>query len=118
MFTTALIASDLSPAADRLIDCLCAWRTAGLRKVVVAHVHNVRTTGGLVERIRREHEPRLAAQASRIENAGVRAQWRLEFGVPYVDLDRIAEQEETEVSRATRALETCPGSFDAVPDCR
>jgi nucleotide-binding universal stress UspA family protein len=58
--------------------------------VTLAHVHAVRTVGGLEEALRRDHEPKMEGQAERLRAGGVPADWRLAFGVPYLDLNRIA----------------------------
>jgi nucleotide-binding universal stress UspA family protein len=90
MFETVVIASDLSPASERVIRCAEDWKPFGLREVVVAHVHNIRHTGGLEPALRADHEPKLEAQAQVLRAAGLAASWRLEFGVPYLDMNRIA----------------------------
>lgn len=96
MFRKILFATDLSDASDRALDCIATWKAVGLEQVVVTHVHNIRHTGGLVEVLRADHEPKLAAQAARLEKAGIAASWRLNFGVPYLDIDRIAHDEQVE----------------------
>lgn len=96
MFKKVLFATDLSDASARVLDCVAAWKAVGLEGVIVAHVHNIRHTGGLVEVLRADHEPKLAAQASRLARAGVTVGWRLMFGVPYLDIDRIAHDERAE----------------------
>ena len=97
MFENIVIASDLSPASERVIRCVQAWRPFGLRNVVVAHVHHIRHTGGLVPVLRADHEPKLEAQAQVLRDAGLNASWRLEFGVPYLDMNRIAEDADADV---------------------
>lgn len=96
MFTRVLFATDLSPASERVIDCLGTWTRVGLGHVVAAHVHNIHHTGGLEVQLRQDHEPKLAAQVARLTAAGIDASWRLEFGVPYFDIDRIARDEGAE----------------------
>ncbi|GAB4242043.1 MAG: universal stress protein [Acidobacteriota bacterium] len=96
MFSRILVASDLSLASERVLDCVAGWKAGGLQKVVIAHVHNIgyaAGAAGLEESLRRDHEPKLEAQAQRIRDAGLHARWRLEFGVPYLEIQRIAEEE-------------------------
>jgi len=92
MFRTILFATDLSNASERAVDCVATWKAVGLEEVVVAHVHNIRHSGGLEDALRADHEPKLAAQASRLQAAGLAASWRLAFGVPYLDVDRLAHE--------------------------
>lgn len=96
MFARVLFATDLSLASERVVDCLGTWKALGLSQVVVAHVHHIRHTGGLELELRRDHEPKLAAQAARLRAAGIDGSWRLAFGVPYLDIDRIAHEEGAE----------------------
>lgn len=97
MFRRVLIASDLSPASDRVLDCVAGWKGVGLQKVIIAHVHNLNAAAGLEEELRRDHAPKLEAQAQRLRDAGSYASWRLEFGVPYLEIQRLAEEEGAEV---------------------
>jgi len=99
MFRSVLFATDLSAASDLARDCVARWGRLGLAKVTVAHVHNVQYAGGgagLEERLRADHTPKLERQAQRVRDAGVDASWRLEFGVPYLEVDRIAREEGAE----------------------
>ncbi|HLN58246.1 MAG TPA: universal stress protein [Thermoanaerobaculia bacterium] len=100
MFSRVLFATDLSPASDLALDCVAGWKDLGLSKVTVAHVHAIRYVGGaegLEEKLRADHAPKLERQAQRLRDAGVHASWRLEFGVPYMDVERIAREEGAEV---------------------
>ncbi len=90
MFHRLLVATDLSPASDRVVTCVGGWGALGLRLVTLAHVHAIRTVGGLQEKLRRDHEPKMERQAERLRACGVPADWHLAFGVPYLDLNRIA----------------------------
>lgn len=90
MFRRLVVATDLSLASERVVDCVASWTALGLQRVTLAHVHAVRTVGGLEGTLRRDHEPKLERQAERLRAAGVPAEWQLAFGVPYLDLDRIA----------------------------
>lgn len=80
MFRTIVVATDLSPASERVLDCVSSWRVIGLRKVVVTHVHNIVSSGGLEDTLRQAHEPKLERQADRLRQAGTSATWRLEYG--------------------------------------
>lgn len=99
MYSRVLFATDLSEASDLALDCVAGWKSLGLSKVTIAHVHAIRYVGGaegLEDRLRADHAPKLERQAQRVRDAGVFASWRLEFGVPYLDLERIAREEGAE----------------------
>ncbi len=100
MFKRALFATDLSQASDLAIECVTGWKDLGLTKVTVAHVHAIQYAGagaGLEERLRADHTPKLERQTQRLRNVGIHASWRLEFGVPYLEMDRLARDEGAEV---------------------
>lgn len=100
MFKHALFATDLSNASDLALDCVAGWQSLGLTRVVVAHVHSIKYAGGasgLEEHLTANHAPKLERQAQRLRDAGVASTWRLEFGVPYLEMERIAREESAEV---------------------
>lgn len=99
MYSHVLFTTDLSEASDLALDCVAGWKNLGLSKVTIAHVHAIRYVGGaegLEDRLRSDHAPKLERQAQRVRDAGVSASWRLEFGVPYLDIERIARAEGAE----------------------
>src|SRR5450756_184895 len=97
MFSRVLFATDLSPASDLALDCIAGWKGLGLRlsHVTIAHVHA--GAGGMEDALRVEHAPKLERQAQHVREAGVSASWRLEFGVPYLNIERIAREEGAEL---------------------
>lgn len=99
MFSRVLFATDLSEASNLALDCVLGWKELGLSKVTIAHVHAIRYVagaGGMEEQLRADHAPKLERQAQRVRDAGIFASWRLEFGVPYLDIERIAREEGAE----------------------
>lgn len=95
MYSHVLFATDLSEASDVALDCVAGWTNLGLSRVTIAHVHAICYVGGaegLEDRLRADHAPKLERQAQRVRDAGVSASWRLEFGVPYLDIERIARE--------------------------
>ncbi len=96
MFTRVVFATDLSNASSLALRCVAGWKASGLETVTVAHVHNIDLIGGLEEELKLDHEPKLEAQAAALRDAGLAAQWRLEFGVPYWETNRIVAQERAE----------------------
>ena len=100
MYSRVLFATDLSEASDLALDCVAGRKNLGLSRVTIAHVHAIRYVGGaegLEDRLRADHAPKLERQAQRLRDAGVSASWRLEFGVPYLDIESIAREEGAEV---------------------
>lgn len=99
MFSNVLFATDLSEASNHALGCVAGWKNLGLAKVTLAHVHAIRYVAGaagLEDQLRADHAPKLERQAQAVRDAGISASWRLEFGVPYLDLERIAREEGAE----------------------
>lgn len=119
MFKRVLFATDLSPASELALDCIAEWKALGLTKVTIAHIHNIRYVGGaegLEEKLRQDHTPKLEKQAKKIKDAGIYASWHLAFGVPYLELEKIAKEENSEVvvigsHGASWIKEICLGSI-------
>ncbi len=96
MFSRVALATDFSDASNYTLECVAAWKELGLQKVTLVNVHDIHIAGGLQEMIRHDVEPRLARQQGRLCSAGLQATTRLEFGIPYLDIDRIAVEEGAE----------------------
>ncbi len=99
MFRRVLFASDLSEASNVALECVAGWQRLGLNWVTIAHIHSIKYAGGaagLEERLKADHAPKLEHQARRLREAGVGASWRLEFGVPYLEMERVAREEHAE----------------------
>ena len=93
MFSRVLFGTDFSPASDRALDCLARWKRFGLTKITLAHVHDIHTAGGLEEKLRERDEAEMSRQKSFVADHGLRVSSRVEIGIPYFELDRIAHEE-------------------------
>jgi len=70
MFRKALLATDLSPASDRVIEYAATLRALGCQELVLAHAIYVKHTVGLSETLQAEAAPQLAAQQQRLAAMG------------------------------------------------
>jgi len=97
-YSRVLFATDLSEASDLALDCVAGWKDSVCPRSRFARPrHPLRgRAAGLEERLRSDHAPKLERQAQRVRDAGIMASWRLEFGVPYLDIERIAREEGAE----------------------
>jgi nucleotide-binding universal stress UspA family protein len=62
MFKKALVATDLSPASDRVVEYAAALRALGCEDLVLAHVVSTSHTMGLRETLQAEEAPQLVAR--------------------------------------------------------
>ncbi|MBE0429806.1 MAG: universal stress protein, partial [Thermoleophilia bacterium] len=92
MFEKILIATDLSPAADCLVQCAAELKAIGLKQAVLAHVVYVANTPGLEDLLMEKAGPRLEHQKSLLEEQGIEVVTAMELGMPAYDLDILAER--------------------------
>jgi nucleotide-binding universal stress UspA family protein len=101
MFGRILVASDLSPASEALVDCLGFLKGVGTEEVVLAHVIYVSLKypyiGETEEAVAQLAAPRLEEQRRRLEAAGFRVTTAMPVGVPHVELDRLADEHKADL---------------------
>lgn len=98
MFKKALVATDLSDASDHVLGCLPSLRALGTTEVLLVHVIYIRLrypeTGGRDEAMVRSAAPRLAEQSAALEAAGFKVRTLMPVGVPYLQINRLAQEED------------------------
>ncbi|OHB54829.1 MAG: hypothetical protein A2Y07_07260 [Planctomycetes bacterium GWF2_50_10] len=92
MFRTILVATDLSEASDRVIECLHELREWGAEKAILVHALGVRHLEEIARLLTLEAEPTLAQQKAKLESQGFEATLEIASGVPGTEINRIAEQ--------------------------
>jgi nucleotide-binding universal stress UspA family protein len=92
MFSTILLATDLSPASDSVVDYAKTLRPLGCRRVVLAHVIYVKHMVGLSEALKEEASPKLDAQKMALEAEGFEVSVEMPVGVPGIELTRLAQE--------------------------
>lgn len=92
MFAKVLLATDLSPAWDEIINCAGELKVLGARELILAHVITVRFLGGFEERLRAEAAPKLAAAAERLRQQGFDVCTELVSGLPGLTLAELADR--------------------------
>ena len=92
MFEKILIATDMSPAADCLVQCAAELKTHELRQAVLAHVVYVANTPGLEELLKEKARPQLERQKKLLEKQGIAVDIALELGIPAHDLEDLADR--------------------------
>ncbi|MFA7537184.1 MAG: universal stress protein [Desulfuromonadales bacterium] len=92
MFEKVLVATDLSPASDCLLQCLGELKTVGTSEAVLAHVIYVTNTPGFEEAFAADSSPMLAQQKSKLEEQGFQVITEMKLGIPAFTLHDLAEQ--------------------------
>jgi nucleotide-binding universal stress UspA family protein len=96
MFEKLLIATDLSPASDCLLQCAGELKSTGLKQVVLAHVIYVANTPGLEDALEAEASPALMRQKATLEGQGIEVTTEMQLGIPARSLNELAEQHDVD----------------------
>lgn len=101
MLRKILFATDLSPYAGAVVDCVGGLRQAGVQQVVLLHV--IDQALGYVEgavgfdiigQLKIDAQQGLAREQGRLEEQGYEVRTRLEVGIPAKEIVRVAEEED------------------------
>lgn len=92
MFEKILIATDLSPASDCLLQCTGELKNIGVRQIVLTHVIYVANTPGLEDALRAEAAPIVARQKQALEDVGLEVIMEMPVGKPAHSLREVAMQ--------------------------
>jgi nucleotide-binding universal stress UspA family protein len=90
MFDTMVLATDLSPVWDEIINCGAEFKVLGCRKVVLTHVITAKFLDSLEATWRREAEPKLARQQGLLAAQGFEVAVELVLGLPAYMLNEVA----------------------------
>ncbi|GAB4379326.1 MAG: universal stress protein [Calditrichia bacterium] len=94
MFKKILIATDLSPASDAIIDCAHGFKRIGVEQVILCHALGLRYLETLKHEMLRHVEPKLAAQKKILEQQGLETFVEIPAGIPSVEINRLAEEKD------------------------
>lgn len=92
MFTTALIATDLSPASGNVLECLSGLRSLGTHRVILMHALGIRHLDEMKYLLAPQVEPYLAAQRDSVEAQGFDTTTVVAPGLPIFEVNRVAKE--------------------------
>lgn len=92
MFTKILIATDLSPASDAIVQCAQGFKRLGAEQVILCYALGLRHLEALRYELLPKVEPRLHQQQRWLELQGLPTVIEIPSGVPSVEINRIAEE--------------------------
>jgi nucleotide-binding universal stress UspA family protein len=115
MFTTALVATDLSPASDRVIGCLHGLRPLGTEQIILTHALGLRHLDEMRHQLAPLAEPKLRQQQQALEGQGFRVETLIVPGIPSWEINRVAKEKQVSMivigsHGATLAREVLLGS--------
>ena len=104
MFARILFPTDFSSYAERIARCLPELKDWGASQIVLLNVievgHPVGFDSDQLGRIiawKRDAQTRLQALQTVVEQTGIRVRARIELGVPYLDILRVADEEDVDL---------------------
>jgi nucleotide-binding universal stress UspA family protein len=90
MFDKIILATDLSPAWDELVDCAAEFRLLGCTRIILTHVITTTFFSGLTESLQSEAQPPLEAQKQRLVAQGFEVVTEIPLGLPAYSLNDVA----------------------------
>jgi len=92
MFKTIILATDLSPASNALVECVIGLKALGVEKVFLTYAMGIRHLDELKYLIASKVEPFLLEQKKKLMDQGLDAVIELAPGMPSEEIHRVAEQ--------------------------
>ena len=90
MFEKIVLATDLSPAWDELVDCAREFRLLGCSRIILTHVITTAFFTGLTESLRAEAQAPLDQQKQRLAALGFEVVTEMPLGLPAYSLNDVA----------------------------
>jgi nucleotide-binding universal stress UspA family protein len=92
MFSTVLVATDLSQASDHVISCLGGLRPLGAEKIILTHALGIRHLEDMARLLIPLVEPRLRQQKQVLEGQGFTVETVIAPGIASLEIHRIAKE--------------------------
>ncbi|NBG87183.1 universal stress protein [Isachenkonia alkalipeptolytica] len=93
LFDKVLLATDYSPAAETLFQCLPELKNFGLKEVILTHVADTHSAGGNVVEFQKHNERKLEAYKKELEELGLSVTVKVPIGFIGEEINRIADEE-------------------------
>jgi len=94
MFEKILIATDLSRAADSIVNCGGAFKQLGAEKAFLCHALGLKHLEELKYQLLPVVEPRLKKQKDILEKAGLKTEAIIASGIASIEINRISEEKD------------------------
>ncbi len=93
LFDKVLLATDYSPAAETLFQCLPELKSLGMKEVILTHVADTHSAGGNVVEFKKHNEKKLETYKEKLEAMGLTVKVKVPIGFIGKEINRIAEEE-------------------------
>ena len=90
MFENIILATDLSPAWDKIVACAGELKALGCSRVILTHILTLKFLTGMEGRLAAEAWPQLERQATKLEAQGLQVALEMPSGLPAHSLKEVA----------------------------
>ncbi len=90
MFEKVVLATDFSPGAQKLLNCLDEFKLLGTKEVILTWVMEIRISGGPSGKLQEEHKKALEERAREIEEMGFKVSLEAPIGFPAQGINEVA----------------------------
>lgn len=94
MFRKILVATDLSPASEQLINHISGLSTLGTKEIVLLFCLNIRDVGSLAEMLSQLIKPVLEKQSRALADQGFAVTAEIRLGLPAIEINRTAREKQ------------------------
>lgn len=94
MFNTIVLATDLSPASNALVECAVGLRKLGVKKIILTYAMGIKHLDDLKYVIASKVEPFLIEQKNKLTDQGLDAVIELAPGIPAEEIQRVANEKD------------------------
>jgi nucleotide-binding universal stress UspA family protein len=94
MFNTIVLATDLSPASNVLVECVVGFKALGVKKVFLTYAMGIRHLDDLKHVIASQVEPFLLEQKKKLTDQGLDVDLELAPGAPSEEIRRVADEKD------------------------
>ncbi|MFO7867072.1 MAG: universal stress protein [Candidatus Aminicenantes bacterium] len=92
MFKKAVLATDFSPGAEKLLGCLGELKALGTKEIILTWVMEINLAGGPSGSLQEEHKKKLEDKVREIEKMGFKAIYEAPIGLPAGEINAVAEK--------------------------
>lgn len=94
MFGTIILATDLSPASNVLVECVAGFKALGVQKVFLTYAMGIRHLEDMKHIIAAQVEPALLEQQKKLMDQGLDVSIELAPGAPSEEIRRVADEKD------------------------
>ena len=92
MFKKVVMATDFSPGAEKLFNCLGELKTLGAEEIILTWVMEIGLAGGPTGKLQDYHKKKLEEKVKEIEAMGFRVSYEAPVGFPASEINQVAEE--------------------------